>query len=342
MKINTVFPIVCTTNLLANAHVMMKDPPVRRSKYSPYYVQSGLVDYNLLAPINAGYSFPCKGFPPGPPTKTVGRNIQTTLEGSATHGGGHCQFGISYDNVNFVVLKTVLKNCLLSSMSYSFELPPDVPNTKTIVFWSWINAIGNREYYMDCADVNVITNSPGSTASKISGQQLFVANLPGYPTIPEFPRPDMYDGTDLILSRPAFSINVPSDDSPLGAHSSPLSAPPPPPPPSTSAPPPPPSPSAPPSVPQNNDNHKHESNEPSEFSPNDGHTHRERIVPPTPPPSPASTPPPSSNPPCYNGAMKCGINGGFDTCVLGEWIWRACAPGTACKSLSGSVLCDFA
>lgn len=318
MKIYKLLPIASVTPLFANAHVMMKDPPPRRSKYSPYYVQNGLVDYNLVAPINAGYSFPCKGFPPGPATKTIGQNVQITLEGSAIHGGGHCQFGISYDNVNFVVLKTVTKNCLLSSNSYSFDLPSNAPNTKTIVFWTWINAIGNREYYMDCADVNVVTNSPPSSSSTITGQQLFVANLPGFPSIPEFPRSDMYDGSEYFVSRPTISINAPSSDASfLSAHT---------------ITPPPPSPS--PSSPPHHDDHQQPSPSPKSKRPEDTPDQRHRSVPPTPPPSPVSN--------CNDGEMKCGANNGFDTCVFDKWIWRACAPGTACKKSSGSVLCDFA
>lgn len=327
MKIYKLLPIAsfASTPLFTHAHVMMKDPPPRRSKYSPYYVKSGLVDYNLLSPINAGYSFPCKGFPPGPSTKTIGQNVQITLEGSATHGGGHCQFGISYDNVNFVVLKTVIRNCLLSSMSYSFDLPPNAPNTKTIVFWTWINAIGNREYYMDCADVNVVTNSAETTASIISGHQLFVSNLPGFPTIPEFPRSDMYDGSEYIVSQPTFSIKAPSSDAgSLVPHTinTPL------------LPPPPPSPVSSPSSPLHHDDHLQTTPSPQPPKPQK-HDENHGTVPPTPPPSPVSN--------CNDGEMKCGVNNGFDTCVFDKWIWRACAPGTACKKLtSGSVLCDFA
>ena len=295
------------------AHVMMKDPPPRRSKYAEYYVQNGLVDYNLLAPINAGYSLPCKGFPPGPPTKTVGKTVQITLEGSAVHGGGHCQFGISYDNVNFVVLKTVVRNCLLNSMSYDFELPDRVMNTKTTVFWTWINAIGNREYYMDCADVNVVTNSHSNSPESVSGFELFVANLPGFPTIPEFPRPEMYDGADLLLSHKPMTITPPnSPESQFSSHSHDPSTP--------KAPPP----QAPlPSV-----------SPPIRSPPSPQRFASPPVTPKAPPSSPSSE--------CETGVMKCGANGGFDTCVFEKWVWRACAPGTVCKNVGNDVLCDFA
>jgi hypothetical protein len=339
MKPTTLLSLLPVTSL---AHVMMKDPPPRRSKYSVYYRQSNNVDYNLVAPINAGYSFPCKGFPPGPSTKTVGKNVQITLEGSAIHGGGHCQFGISYDNANFVVLKTVPKNCLLNSMSYDFDLPDNVLNTKTIVFWTWINAIGNREYYMDCADVNINTNAPSNSPSPVSGNELFVANLPGFPTIPEFPRPDMYDGSDLLLSRQRTLITTPPSASLITPPSAPPSAPSITPP---SAPPYAPSitpPSAPPSAPS--------------ITPPSAPPSAPLITPPSAPPTsqPPSAPlitppsaPPTSQPPstllrCQTGDMKCGANGGFDTCVHDKWIWRACAPRTACKKVGETVICDFA
>lgn len=113
------------------SHIQMKDPPPRRSKYSSFYVNSGLVDYNLMAPINAGYSFPCKGYSQGPSTKRIDGNIiSISLEGTTIHGGGHCQFGISTDDKTFLVLKTVIRECLLNGMTYSFEVNSDLPRTK--------------------------------------------------------------------------------------------------------------------------------------------------------------------------------------------------------------------
>jgi hypothetical protein len=161
-----------------------------------------------MAPINAGYSFPCKGFPKGPSITTItGNTVNIQLEGSATHGGGHCQFGITTDDSNFVVLSTVIRNCLITGMSYSFELPNNFPETDITVFWTWVNAIGNREYYMDCADVTV-KNGNSNQQAVITGLDLLVLNLPGYTTIPEFPNPGMYDGSELFDSRQQKSITV--------------------------------------------------------------------------------------------------------------------------------------
>jgi len=187
---------------------MMQFPVARRSKYSEYYVNNGLVDYNIIAPINEGYSFPCKGFPKGPSTTTInGNTINVELQGSAIHGGGHCQFGITTNDKEFIVLNTVIKNCLLGGMTYSFQLPSDFPETDITVFWTWVNAIGNREYYMDCADVTIKNGNKNKQAT-VEGLELLVLNWPGYTTIPEFPNPGMYDGSELFDTRKKTSMNV--------------------------------------------------------------------------------------------------------------------------------------
>lgn len=41
-----------------------------------------------------------------------------------------------------------------------------------------------------------------------------------------------------------------------------------------------------------------------------------------------------------NGAMECS-GSGFVTCDNGRWIYRDCAPGTACQPFQGSILCDW-
>lgn len=168
-------------------HISMSYPPSRKSRFNSYYVSRNDVNYNLRSPLNAQpdfFTFPCKGFGMGKPTTFFEDNkITITLEGTAIHGGGHCQFGISYDNKEFIVLKTVESNCLTDTMTYSFDLPDDARKGDMVVFWTWINKLGNREYYMECADVNVKGDSTKS--SIIKGKELLVVNLPGYPQLPE-------------------------------------------------------------------------------------------------------------------------------------------------------------
>jgi hypothetical protein len=189
---------------------MMREPVSRHSKYSSYYLNTNQVSYNLNSPLYSApdyFTFPCKGFLKGPATQTInGNQVQVTLEGTATHGGGHCQFGISYDDNTFLVLKVVFSTCLLDSMSYQFELPPGTPSGDTTVFWSWINRIGNREYYMECADVN-IQNGNTNRNVNLPGKELIVANILNYPVIPEFASPQAYDGADLFQTQKSITIN---------------------------------------------------------------------------------------------------------------------------------------
>lgn len=46
---------------------------------------------------------------------------------------------------------------------------------------------------------------------------------------------------------------------------------------------------------------------------------------------------------CIDGQMRCsdGKPDRFETCDHGEWIARNCAPGTACRSVSGVIICDW-
>jgi len=191
----------------------MSTPVCRRSKYSDYYLSNNLVDYNISSPLETfGYTYPCKGFPEGPVVTEYKTNkIEIILEPkNPFYGGGHCQFGISYDNKNFIVLKQVIHNCLLTNYKHKFELP-DVPNGKLTIFWTWINAVGNRGYYMDCADVNINIRNNNITSSIIEGKELIIANLEGYPVIPEFFDDNKCDGKELLLNAKNKTITINKD-----------------------------------------------------------------------------------------------------------------------------------
>lgn len=195
---------------ICNSHSFMNYPVCRRSKYSSYYVNKNLVDYNIMAPLNIyGYTFPCKGFPEGPAITTIKSNkVQINIEPSnPIHGGGHCQFGITYDSKTFIVLKQVISTCLLNDSKYEMILPK-IPNGKLTIFWTSINAIGNREYYMDCADVEVKIPDNNVTDDIINGKELIVVNLPGYKIIPEFPKKGMYDGRELLKNAKNISYKI--------------------------------------------------------------------------------------------------------------------------------------
>jgi hypothetical protein len=286
-----------------DAHIFMQSPPSRRNKYSSYYVENNLVDYNIMAPLETyGYTFPCKGFPKGPSTYIFDSNtVKVTLEGTAIHGGGHCQFGITYNDHDFLVLKTVIRSCLLDSMSYEFNLPTNTPSGDVTVFWTWVNAIGHREYYMECADVTVNNNVIYNNTPLI-GKELIILDILGYTIIPEFPNPGMYDGREFLLNARSFSIYPSTTNIPQTTTIN---------------------------IPQTST-----TNVPQTTTINRPQTITNTQI--TNIPTTTIT---SSN--CIStGDMKC--NGqGFDTCVYGKWIYRSCSPGTSCKNTQNSIICDF-
>lgn len=303
-------PVVLLLSL-CYGHISMTYPPSRRNQLSKYYANIGLVNYNLRSPLNVSpdfFSFPCKGFPKGPVVATFEKNeITITLEGTATHGGGHCQFGISYDNNNFVVLKTVLNDCLLNTMSYSYEIPKYARGDNITVFWSWVNRIGNREYYMECADVNVKTNGK---MTNIPGKELLIVNLPGYPTVPEWQvnSPSSLDGRDLFYSRK--NINLNSDKHNSDKHNS----------------------------------DKHIISENRRFISKD--QNQDKVNEKSQDQSQEKSQEKSQDQSeekcsCTTGEMKCDGNG-FITCTNNNWIYRSCASGTSCKTSGESIICDFA
>ncbi|KAJ2403172.1 hypothetical protein GGI23_000147 [Coemansia sp. RSA 2559] len=183
-----------------SAHMTMTDPCPRFSAScvtEPPALPAGASwDYNIKSPIPED-GILCKSNTPWPSpvaTWTAGQPITVQfLNNGAAHGGGHAQFSVSYDGgKTFAVVYEVLRYMFFNGpsdsntpqvLSYTFTLPAELPNSDSVVFaWSWVNAIGNREFYMNCADVKIT----GSSSSSYTGKQMVIADHAGYPTIPEF------------------------------------------------------------------------------------------------------------------------------------------------------------
>lgn len=139
-------------------------------------------DYSMTTPLNGdGSNFPCKGYL-GASSKhvtasfTAGQTGNFSLMGSATHGGGSCQVSLSYDNGRtFKVINSILGGCPLQS-TYNFAVPSGLPAGNNVVFsWSWFNKVGNREFYQNCALVNIQGSGTQSYLSTLPDMQ--VANI---------------------------------------------------------------------------------------------------------------------------------------------------------------------
>ncbi|KAJ2720427.1 hypothetical protein GGI07_004614 [Coemansia sp. Benny D115] len=123
-----------------------------------------------------------------------GQTVDVEFHGSAAHSGGHSEFSVSYDNgATFAVIHQELKYMFFGTptqvtnrpkkLKYSIKLPNDLPGADNAVFaWTWVNASGNREFYMNCVDVKIV-GEPG----EYTGKQMTVVNYgPDMPVIPEF------------------------------------------------------------------------------------------------------------------------------------------------------------
>ncbi|KAK3065025.1 hypothetical protein LTS18_013210 [Coniosporium uncinatum] len=176
----------------------------------------------LVMPLNGapqGYSqqpFPCKGHHVQPngtlaeplydSTNTTGATMNQ-IEGAA-HSGGSCQISFSYDKGrSWVVvqnyegdcprvrsdLKGQVTNFYDLNQDYTFTVPADFPSgDRVIVAWTWINATGNREYYMSCSCVRIEGVGP-STDITPAGPPLLVANLQA--------DPEAAPATDIVWSK---------------------------------------------------------------------------------------------------------------------------------------------
>jgi len=209
------------TNNVVNAHMAMYEPAPRYSSYeasSPKPPSGQTYDYNIKAPIGTSDTINeplCKHTVPFDTPVAIwsaGQTVSVKFQSDgAAHSGGHCQFSISYDNgKTFVVIKNVFKYCFFngpasgnaaSVLSYDIALPTQLPSGRAIFSWSWVNCSGNREFYMNCADVEIKGNG-----NSLTGKQMLVANYgPQYPIIPEFG--SNYDtGLDLYNSQPEVTV----------------------------------------------------------------------------------------------------------------------------------------
>ncbi|KAI4635307.1 uncharacterized protein J4E87_000257 [Alternaria ethzedia] len=178
----------------ATAHMIM-DYPVPYGKASlnssplapgdyPCKQRSGMYEVTEMNQWDAGE------------TKTI------SFTGSAVHGGGSCQFSITTDpepseSSQWKVIQSVVGGCPSNvtgniepadpnghgAATFPVKMPESIPDGQYTFAWTWINKIGNREFYMNCAPVKVGSGS-GSASTKSDASALsalpdmFVANLP--------------------------------------------------------------------------------------------------------------------------------------------------------------------
>lgn len=173
----------------AQAHMLLRIP----APYSSPTLANGplLVD---------GSNFPCQATAgatfSGTPTKMEkGTKQKMGFTGQAVHSGGSCQISVTYDaqpnkQSSFKVIHSIQGGCPARGVTgnagsnanaqapdeYEFEIPADIPNGKATLAWSWLNKSGNREFYMNCAPIE-ISGAEGSEAALAALPDMMVANI---------------------------------------------------------------------------------------------------------------------------------------------------------------------
>jgi hypothetical protein len=171
-----------------------------------------------------GSNFPCQstgGAFVGTATKMEkGAKQKMGFTGQAVHGGGSCQISITYDTQpnkqsSFKVIHSIQGGCPARNSAgnagnnpaaaapdeYEFEIPADIPNGKATLAWSWMNKVGNREFYMNCAPVE-ISGAEGSQAALAALPDMLVANIaPGGTCATK-------EGVDVEFPNPGKSVET--------------------------------------------------------------------------------------------------------------------------------------
>ncbi|KAF2446843.1 lytic polysaccharide monooxygenase, partial [Karstenula rhodostoma CBS 690.94] len=188
---------LCALPLLipgALAHMQMQEPSPLRDPHSNR--TSEPKDYNILTPLHPdGSDFACKGYQWDTPLTTVatyhaGKTYPLRLMGGATHGGGSCQISLSCDYTHFNVIKSMEGNCPIEK-EYEFTIPEDVPTVeKCLLAWTWFNKIGNREMYMNCAVVDLISASSFSSSARQRASTKFSSTAVAQAALSRYP--DLY------------------------------------------------------------------------------------------------------------------------------------------------------
>ncbi|KAG0202756.1 hypothetical protein BGX28_004799 [Mortierella sp. GBA30] len=220
--------LACFSALAAEAHVSLMKPCPRNGPFAGCPPPAkGSVDYDITTPIGTHDSMNmpiCKNTTPQT-KRTVfkaGQTIKTEYKVGAAHGGGHCQWALSYDNgKTWVVFQTLIRDCLRGvknggSYSVDVKIPKNAPSGKAIFHWLWNNAIGNRELYSNCVDVEI----KGTNGGQLKGVAPLIANYGKSSLyIDEFPNANDKDSHEAFAKRKAITVKVPATSSKSKAQS---------------------------------------------------------------------------------------------------------------------------
>ncbi|KAF9214153.1 hypothetical protein BGZ59_004210 [Podila verticillata] len=155
MKTSFVAAVVAVMSaMVTQAHVGLKTPCSRGQPAAgcPAPPPGSSFDYDINSPIGTHDSIGkpiCKNTVPYTTRKVyrAGETISTDYTVGASHGGGHCQWALSYDEgKTWVVIKTMIRECLRGvsggdKYTIPVQIPANAPSGKATFQWIWNNAV---------------------------------------------------------------------------------------------------------------------------------------------------------------------------------------------------------
>lgn len=149
MLSSSLFAAALSLAVGVQAHMSITFPPPFDAPTNP---AANPKNVDINAPINAA-GFPCRGLHkkgvPSAATLIAGAESKITFSKGAPHAGGSCQVALSYDQTSFYVIHSWQGGCPVDGEgSLSFTVPSDAPTGPATFAWTWINKLGNREFYM--------------------------------------------------------------------------------------------------------------------------------------------------------------------------------------------------
>ncbi|KAG9294351.1 hypothetical protein G9A89_001856 [Geosiphon pyriformis] len=181
-------------------HMSMSYPPTRGHPLNPNKaIDAGVC---VIAPLNGNSSicskkkFPCGGYPQDleiVTTLTAGDIINvefwnpnvdpknssaTKQDNQARHNGGRCEFALSYDGGQvYTVIAAYHRTCPDVWYTWPVKIPENAPSCnlpgQCIFSWVWVNNLGLREFYQNCADVKII----GKTSITLPERDIMKVNF---------------------------------------------------------------------------------------------------------------------------------------------------------------------
>ena len=105
------------------------------------------------SPVKVSQTFPVTPpshpSPPDPQSQSSTAHLpisNTSITGGASHGGGSCQFSLSYDQgKTFKVVHSVIGGCPLKT-NYDIKLPTGAPAGEALFAWTWISRLAGQPY----------------------------------------------------------------------------------------------------------------------------------------------------------------------------------------------------